>query len=265
MDGLQLGNSQGKLQRNDDPGIEVVFYSDKEVSYNDQHPIYVSGPHKGNIITEDEPRSPKTICGLKPMVFWILLAIALLTIIGAAVGGGVGGTLANRHTTEPQKTSGFSSASSHSSTISTISTISTTTTHTISTTSSAPVTSGTTGLAANPCAGKNLTTVTGSDGSIFTLLCAVDWPRGERTAYGNGTVEDLTRTTSYTLQSCISECVTWNKEVPDEDSKCKGIIYQSNLTASYDGGQGGNCFLKNTVGVYYPNTDTSMAAGILGG
>ncbi|CRL18992.1 unnamed protein product [Penicillium camemberti] len=129
-------------------------------------------------------------------------------------------------------------------------------------TSSAAVTSGTSGIASNPCPAQNLTTVTGSDGSIFTLLCAVDWPSGIKTAYGNGKVGDLTRFTEYTLKSCISQCVEWNTE---NDEKCKGVIYSANLTASYDGGQEGNCFLKNSVGKYYPNSGTSMAAGILGG
>ncbi|KAJ5963377.1 uncharacterized protein N7479_003253 [Penicillium vulpinum] len=129
-------------------------------------------------------------------------------------------------------------------------------------TSSAAVTSGTSGMASNPCPGQNLTTVTGSDGSIFTLLCAVDWPSGIQTAYGNGKVSDLTRSTEYTLKSCISQCVQWNTE---NNEKCKGVIYTANLTASFSGGQDGNCFLKNSVGKYYPNSDASMAAGILGG
>ncbi|CAI7648615.1 unnamed protein product [Penicillium viridicatum] len=115
-------------------------------------------------------------------------------------------------------------------------------------TSSAAVTSGTSGIASNPCPAQNLTTVTGSDGSIFTLLCVVDWPSGVKTAYGNGKVGDLTRFTDYTLKSCISQCVEWNTE---NDEKCKGFIYSANLTASYDGGQDGNCFLKNSVGLEY--------------
>ncbi|KAJ5291911.1 hypothetical protein N7478_001162, partial [Penicillium angulare] len=211
---------------------QVVSYSDREVSQN-QHPIYVSGPHRPNIRAEDEQKSPRTICGLKPMVFWTLFGITLLIIIGAAVGGGVGGTLANRHTTESSTISSSSSASSHTSSVST------TTTHTTSTTSSAPVTSGTTGIASSPCPGENLTTVTGSDGSIFTLLCAVDWPGGERASSGIGNVEDLTRITRYTLQSCISDFVAWNKDSSNDNSKCEVVIYEANLTEAYGGGQDG--------------------------
>ncbi|OOQ86674.1 hypothetical protein PEBR_20743 [Penicillium brasilianum] len=264
MDGIEVVHSHHRPVI-DGQGIEVVPDSEKEVSQNND-PIYVSGPNRPGDSAEYDLKNPnKTICGLKPTVFWTLLAIALLVVIGAAVGGGVGGTLANRHTSEPSTTNGSSSSTSSTFlTISTTSTTSTTaTTKTASTASSAPVTSGTTGVAANPCPGKNLTTVTGSDGSIFTLLCAVDWPRGEPASSGNGTVKDLTRTTRYTLQSCISDCVDWNKD-SSNDSTCKGIIYTANLTAAYDGGQDGNCFLKNSVGVYYPNSNTSMAAGMLG-
>ncbi|KAL5365828.1 hypothetical protein BJX96DRAFT_19964 [Aspergillus floccosus] len=253
MDGIEVVHPQQRA-RVDDPGIRVAPHSEKQVCPND-NPIYVSGPDRPNGEDgEDLKRRNKAICGLKPTVFWTLFVIALLVVIGAAVGGGVGGTLANRRTSEPSLT-----ASSSSSTTSEAAT-----TNTASTTSSAPVTSGTMGIAANPCPGKNLTTVTGSDGSIFTLLCAVDWPRGGPASSGNGTVEDLTRTTRYTLQSCIADCVNWNKD-RSNDSACKGIIYTANLTAAYDGGQDGNCFLKNTVGVYYPNSNASMAAGMLGG
>lgn len=87
----------------DDPGIEVAPDSEKEVSQNND-PIYVSGPNRPGDFGEDDLKDPnKTTCGLKPTVFWTLLVIALLVVIGAAVGGGVGGTLANRHTSNSNK------------------------------------------------------------------------------------------------------------------------------------------------------------------
>ncbi|KAJ5193705.1 hypothetical protein N7491_001036 [Penicillium cf. griseofulvum] len=248
-------------------------------------------------------KDSKRVCGVRPTVFWLLLVIAVLIVVIAAVGGGVGGSyLANRDDSPDPKTPGSNTTSAMSivtrtsdggsfkttfqpktdssmsitpisdsdsssegpttSTTTTISSDSGATITTASKTSSAAVTSGTSGVASNPCPGQNLTTLTGSDGSIFTLLCAVDWPRGIKTAYGNGKVSDLTRSTEYTLKSCISQCVQWNTE---NDEKCKGVTYLANLTAAYGGGQDGNCFLKNSVGRYYPNSDTSMAAGILGG
>jgi hypothetical protein len=103
MDGIQAVHPQQRAGR-DDPGIEVVPDSEKEVSHNSD-PIYLAGPHRSDGSTEDELKNPnRTICGLKRTVFWTLLAIALLVVIGAAVGGGVGGSLANRHISKPTQT-----------------------------------------------------------------------------------------------------------------------------------------------------------------
>ena len=37
------------------------------------------------------------ICGLRRRTFWILLGVVCLIVIAAAVGGGVGGALSNKH------------------------------------------------------------------------------------------------------------------------------------------------------------------------
>lgn len=100
MDGLEVMHPQQRAQV-DDPGIQVAPYSEKQVRQN-YDPIYVSGPDRPNGEEEEDLKRPnKAICGLKPTVFWTLLVIALLVVIGAAVGGGIGGTLANRHASEP--------------------------------------------------------------------------------------------------------------------------------------------------------------------
>jgi hypothetical protein len=105
MDGIEVVHSHHRPVI-DGQGIEVAPDSEKEVRQNNDS-IYVSGPHRPGDSAEDDLKNPnKTICGLKPTLFWTLLAIALLVVIGAAVGGGVGGTLANRHTSEPSTTNG---------------------------------------------------------------------------------------------------------------------------------------------------------------
>ncbi|KAJ5216207.1 uncharacterized protein N7498_002614 [Penicillium cinerascens] len=289
--GLQ-GDSQSEAGRGYG-NLEVVPENGKEVVYNCDAPIWVSGPGRGfgrlEETTANNGLRKGSICGLQPPTFWILLVVIVL-VIGGAVGGGIGGALAVRNRDGASPTSGSNTnpsttLSSNTGTITatslpitssslpiissalpiTSSASGTTTIATASTTSSAPVTSGTTGLAANPCPGQNLTTIQGSDDSIFTLLCSVDWPNGENSAYGNETVTDLSiPTTAYTLKECIADCIDFNTAAPDE-SPCRAVVYAANLTASFDGGQGGNCFLKNTVGRYFPSSDTSMAAGILGG
>ncbi|KAJ5192729.1 hypothetical protein N7449_008871 [Penicillium cf. viridicatum] len=271
MDGLEVAPEQHREAGRYDNGPEVVPDTEKEARRDTGGLHYVSGPTSASPgILEDgslktkPPKERKRICGVTSTVFWLLVVIAIL-VIGGAVGGGVGGSLANKKTTtESNLDLDTTSTASTQPQSSTSATTSSSTTTTASTTSSAPVTSGTIGVAANPCPGQNLTTETGSDGSVFTLLCAVDWPSGGKSGDGSGTVKDLSTTTEYTLKSCIAECVQWNEDTSN-DPQCKGVVYSANLTASFDGGQGGNCFLKSNVGRYFPNSNTSMAAGLLGG
>lgn len=134
---------------------------------------------------------------------------------------------------------------------------------TTSTTSSAPVTSGTSGLASDPCPAKNQTTIRASTGSLFSVLCSVDWPKGIKSADGRGKVQDLEYRTEYSLEDCIGACVDYNQDRTKDT--CKGVTYSANLTASFDGGQGGNCFLKDRIGSYFATSDTTMCAGLVGG
>jgi len=55
--------------------------------------------------------SQRRICGLVPRAFWIIMAVGILVVIGAAVAGGVGGILAsknNRSSESASQTSGNS-------------------------------------------------------------------------------------------------------------------------------------------------------------
>lgn len=116
-------------------------------------------------------------------------------------------------------------------------------------------------LCVDPTANRSTTTT--SSGSLFLLLCGVDWPKGDTTADGQGTLRDLGRSFVYTLQSCIEKCVSFNNNVSPGDDTCKGISYQANLTASFE--QGGNCFLKDNIGRYFPAAFGGVAAGLAGG
>lgn len=46
----------------------------------------------------------RTICGLKPVVFWVFVVILSAMVIGGAVGGGVGGTIAARNNSNNDNT-----------------------------------------------------------------------------------------------------------------------------------------------------------------
>ncbi|RDW74552.1 uncharacterized protein DSM5745_07214 [Aspergillus mulundensis] len=238
--------------------------------------------------TFKEGRRKRRICGLSPVVFWSVCALLVLVVIGAAVGGGVGGALSKNSDessdeadtlhatatstsdTNPLATSSNSSAretitpeASASPSPSTSTSMSTTLT--ASTTSSAPITSGTVGVAQNPCPGANSTLVTSSVGSNFIIQCNNDWPRGIEAADGSGDVSDLTRWTEYTLDDCIDRCVQYNSDLEPHKTRCKGVTYEANLTSSFGGGQGGNCFLKDKAGKLFPGSDTTMTAGVVAG
>ncbi|EAW13222.1 uncharacterized protein ACLA_016680 [Aspergillus clavatus NRRL 1] len=103
------------------------------------------------------------------------------------------------------------------------------------------------------CPGINKTMIAGSTGALFTVLCGVDWPKGDPAMTGNGNVADLGRATVYSLQECINACLK-------SYENCKAVTYQANLTASFDGEQDGNCWFKDRAGKYFPGADTSVAA-----
>jgi hypothetical protein len=53
-----------------------------------------------NCLPKEE--SSRRIRGLKPWLFWLILAIVSLVVIGASVGGAIGGTLAAKSSTALQ-------------------------------------------------------------------------------------------------------------------------------------------------------------------
>ncbi|KAH8430891.1 uncharacterized protein LDX57_008555 [Aspergillus melleus] len=177
MDGLQVAPTQQKAVNRDAEGLQHIAPPETVYYGSANCPDLWNNPLK-------TPVRKKTICGLQPVVFWLSVIIAVL-LVGGAIGGGVGGSLASKNhdtNTSPQSTSApISSASSPSTTQEST---------TMSTTSSAPVTSGTTGIATDPCPAINQTTIRASTGSLFSVLCSVDWPKGVKSADGRGKVDD---------------------------------------------------------------------------
>ncbi|KAL3456236.1 hypothetical protein BJX64DRAFT_48207 [Aspergillus heterothallicus] len=242
MDGLEVVPPQEKEVHRVDTGLHQVSESYASPNANEGYPPMTS--------VSLAQKQEKRICGLRKTTFLIVLLIALL-VIGGAVGGGVGGSLANK---------GGSQSTTSSSSSPDNSTATASTTSTASETSSAPVTSGTTGMAENPCPGRNSTTYELSEDVWVTLLCNVDWPAGEEAADGNGTVMDLYNMTVYTFDACLSQCMTYNEAISGNGSACKAIKYDADLTTALAHGSG-NCWLKDRAGKYYPGTDGSMVAG----
>jgi hypothetical protein len=78
-------------------GKERVSFSGKEF-VADYGKEYVPPQPSSSIeaLRDSPPRNDRTIYGLSARAFWSLIAIIAILVIGAAVGGGVGGSLATK-------------------------------------------------------------------------------------------------------------------------------------------------------------------------
>ena len=75
-------------------GLEVAPSDGPEVQPS-QDPIVVATPNRYYARSAQESGRPRRICGLKPLSFWLVLAVIMVVIVGA-IGGGVGGALADQ-------------------------------------------------------------------------------------------------------------------------------------------------------------------------
>ena len=78
-------------------------------------------------------------------------------------------------------------------------------------------------------------------GEVFRKGCGVDWPVGELAADRRGVVRDLMTMKTFTFDSCIDACSTYNADKPA--TKCLGVSW--GVTTAYRG----NCWLKANTGV----------------
>ena len=77
----------------DDP--EVAPNSDKERGQA-QALVIDNDDHNAEVIRKHNRETPRTICGLRVVTFWLSAAVAAAVMIAVAVGGSVGGVLAGR-------------------------------------------------------------------------------------------------------------------------------------------------------------------------
>ncbi|PKS07287.1 hypothetical protein jhhlp_005889 [Lomentospora prolificans] len=207
----------------------------------------------------------KRILGLSVPVFWILVVLAFLVVLGIGIGVGLGVGLRHGGGSSSSDNEPVASSTPENDTTDTQTTDrSSEPSATATTTSAEPfVTSGTTGLAANSCTFQNPKTFTASDGTHFTQYCFTDWPRNSEASDSKGTVSDVARTIVYTFEDCMEECIKYNEDLADGATKCMAVTYNSNLTSIVQiGKQGGNCFLKNKKGVNLPGSAESASAAI---
>lgn len=101
--GLELVSDLQRWPKGYD-GLEVRVEQGKEVPITRGGLCPVSVPEMpwpsipdDGLVKADGPKDAKRICGMRPIVFWPLLVVAILIVVIAAVGGGIGGSyLANR-------------------------------------------------------------------------------------------------------------------------------------------------------------------------
>lgn len=179
--------------------------------------------------------------------------IAVILVIGAVVGGAVGGTQARKNKSMSANTS--SSAGSSTMTLSTNPTTSTvtspaSTTATVSTsTTSYPVpTSGVLALNCPAINGTQYTTQSGSSSYTFLLFCQTDF---------RSISQDIDSSIQYSFDSCINNCALRNSA--NKLPQCQGLTFDANLT-SY---KVANCFLKTGITASVPYTLDQVQAGAL--
>ncbi|KAK4945592.1 hypothetical protein LTR10_015211 [Elasticomyces elasticus] len=183
-------------------------------------------------------------CGLSLLAYTILVAAVTAIIIGAAVGGGLGGALASK--------SNKSTVGSGTATTATMTVTGAGATATMTATGTSSATSTSTGQVKNyapllpaqvnttalDCNDKS--TITSATGEQFQLNCNIN--------YGGN---DIINIIAYTLDACIEACSNLNTIA--NATTCHGIMFNGNMefVVAEDNG---NCWLKSLMAA--PTTDT---------
>jgi len=170
---------------------------------------------------------------------WLALALATFCALAVGLGIGIGVGYAS-HVNQ-----GTTTAGGGPSTV--------TLTASVPTSTSSGVVSGTTGIANLQCNStvENNAYTAGATNyqgpSTFTEECYTDYQSGVSN-FPNGTtvqVYDVNTATTYSFQSCMDNCVAFNKA--KGSVSCRAVTYAANLTFAVQT-HGANCWLKNTRG-----------------
>ncbi|CZS89596.1 uncharacterized protein RCO7_02513 [Rhynchosporium graminicola] len=229
------------------PGQHQVTVADK--FYADQPPQSAVPPNYYYASPESDARKQRTICGVRPATFFLSLALVVVTLV-AAIGGGVGGTMAVNNAKSANVVNSnaavctstvFSTASATPTSLdafpsSTASGTETSPTSSSSTTSSIIMvpTAGTVFLDCPTIDGTQIQMNLGSP-YVFNLVCGRDFP---------GAKNDIVALTVYSVDDCARACASMNRN--SGNKICKGAAYKSDLTLNVPVNYG-NCWLKNTT------------------
>jgi hypothetical protein len=211
----------------------------------------------------------KRILGLPVMAFWAVI-IGIAVVLGVALGAGLGIGLKHNDTVPAAATTTTTTSANATAVPESTKPPTTTKPSTSTTTKDLPspttsyVTSGTSGLAANSCNSTDPKNYFAPDGTQFTEYCFTDWPDGAAAADGQGKVQDLDAVTVYTFEDCIQNCLDYNQGLAANETQCRAVTYNSNLTSIIEvGQQGGDCFLKNKNGASHGTGSIFSACAVM--
>lgn len=183
----------------------------------------------------------KRICGLAPRLFWILIAVTAVVVLGAAVGVGVGVGLAVSNRSQSAESSSESPASTSTTSPTSLGVVSTSLSASISasasdapTTTSAESTSVTTTDVVGPSStlfrdcpssDKTLHDVTlGNDTYVFRKFCSTVLV---------ATGDNVVSTPTADLNSCINQCAKYNYNSASEIDSGENAVWYVILSLAF--------------------------------
>jgi hypothetical protein len=204
-------------------------------------------------LMQNEPVNSKTgnPFGLRAPAFGLLVALATLVVVGAALGGGLGGALASERSKNNVVTATRTTITANSATASPAPTATPTTGRFTNLTIPAPSDVDTLFL---DCPNLNSTAYSATDNDHFTFTCGVAYPGGF-SAYSGGTIATLAGLIAYTPQDCAVACSKFNyySAFYGNGTVCAAMTFNSELSTAF-ATYGANCWLFNTTG---PPQDSS--------
>ncbi|KAI0186048.1 hypothetical protein EV127DRAFT_484559 [Xylaria flabelliformis] len=229
-------------------------YSDSyKETVNKYHPTYANGLEVAPDLPKPLDQAPvfyppvqeRTICGIRPVTFFLSIALAVV-VIAAAVGGGIGGSLAVQNAKSACSSNSTGGLTVVTTTVTAAAAATGTATSTTSTTEPLVVPTGVVKL---DCPGMtdDIAISLGSNSWVFTPACGID--------YSNS---DFAAVIVYSFHDCLQACAAHNHFSGQDE--CSAITFQANQTrfvpANY-----GNCWLKKGNPAGNKASNESLTAG----
>ncbi|CAI4212369.1 unnamed protein product [Parascedosporium putredinis] len=200
-------------------------------------------PYGGAPNSAGQGKEERKFCGLRRTTFILFVLLVLVTVI-AAIGGGVGGSLAVKNAYDRGRVDAAAQLDGDS--------------------SADPVTSGEGFLDLPPTIGRvpvdcpNLDATTHkvtpqSKTYTFKTTCGGDSDPGEGDL-------NILAFLSYRLSDCLRACASFNERGNAPNTTCRGVHFHANL--QYVDDKGGNCWLKKSVGRVTRDTGSSKNAHV---